>query len=92
MVEAEEEPPSPYKDDTAYYLGYLTYLVEKSREEGTEDEHSMMPKGVDDEEALRLAIEASRARPHQHQGRRVTSGRRLLRWLHHRKSLWRLLH
>jgi hypothetical protein len=36
--------------------GYLTYLAQKAKEEGTEDQLPAMPKDLDEEETTRLAI------------------------------------
>jgi hypothetical protein len=58
-IEAEEEPSSPKNDNTTDYLGYLTYLAGKAKEEGPKDHLPVMAKGVDGEEALRLAMKAS---------------------------------
>jgi hypothetical protein len=52
--EAEEAEEDEERDDTEDYLGHLAYLAEKPKEEGMVGELSLMPEGVDEEEAIRL--------------------------------------
>jgi hypothetical protein len=60
MNEEEEEEEEDERDDTK---DYLSYLMEKAKEEGKVDELPLMPEGVDEEEAMRLAMKASLDQP-----------------------------
>jgi hypothetical protein len=54
-----QRPRKRRRDDTEDYLGYLVYLSEKAKEEGKVDELPLVPEGVDEDEAKRLAMKAS---------------------------------
>jgi hypothetical protein len=45
------------------FLGYLTYLAVKAKDEGAVDQLTLILKGMVEEEAMRLPIKASREQP-----------------------------
>jgi hypothetical protein len=55
----EEKEEEEKRGDTEDYLGYLVYLSEKAKEEGKVDELPLVPEGVDEDEAKRLAVKGS---------------------------------
>jgi hypothetical protein len=59
-VDAEVESSMLQRDDIDDYLGYLTYLAEKAKEEGTKDQLYVISEGMDEEDVLRLDMKASK--------------------------------
>jgi hypothetical protein len=54
-----KETKEEEEKDTEEYLSYLTYLAENAKEKGKVEELALMPEGVDEDEAMRLAMKAS---------------------------------
>jgi hypothetical protein len=58
-MDAAEESHASKRDDIDNLLGYLAYFAEKDRGKGAKDHLPVMPDGVDEREAPRVAIKSS---------------------------------
>jgi hypothetical protein len=57
--EEEEEEEEEERDDTEDYIGYLAYLMDKTKEQGNVDELPIMSEVMDEDETMRLAMKIS---------------------------------